>query len=523
MSQNSVEATMADLHRYFHIKASSREQGSNHIVVWQPVSTDDVSRIPVVYVANETENSGVELHELEELTRYLELNKSKSVTWLRTCSQAVGLLIEFLFFKINTEKNEASSVRWSDRRDILFDFIDLLSRGTVRFESGLQNDATNLYWFPKSHERMKALFNALSQFLQHIDDDLTRWKSAIYLNGSDYSLKDFIINIKNERIRNNVRLLNHLNNKKFKAKNPIFPTLNGKHDRTSSETPKFNENHVVDMLSVGFISRGNIDHTARLLAFFLFLYGTRASEIFHLFLSDIDYENDNYKIRIYHPEHSQIRSGNNLTTRKLFLQTHFSLLPRNLLHDRFAVGWKSVSNDIHGAELYAIPVDEFKEYFKMTLTHYISIVRPEIMRIRKLRGLSDHPYLLVGTGKTWGDETGEIGDPYTMSAFRSAWDRAIGRLSRFHDDSDIINQKTAGYTIHAARHFYGTFMANLGMDQLRLQRVLHHKSIFSSSVYVEPSAVEINEYLNLKSHEPLQKRYRNMTEALRFQKNRRFQ
>ena len=54
---------------------------------------------------------------------------------------------------------------------------------------------------------------------------------------------------------------------------------------------------------------------------------------------------------------------------------------------------------------------------------------------------------------------------------------------------------STGTTPHGHRHAYGQRLADAGVDELTLQRVMHHKSPTSQSVYTEAPAAKIAEVL----------------------------
>jgi integrase len=144
------------------------------------------------------------------------------------------------------------------------------------------------------------------------------------------------------------------------------------------------------------------------------------------------------------------------------------------------------------------------------------------MRLRRAKGLPDHNYLFVGSGKMFGNNTNAIGEPYTIEAFRSAWKAAIGRVSNLRDDPNLTVAKRKGTTPHGARHFYGTFLKTIGCDGEIIAECMHHKSPFSHLRYTQLMPSEINEILEGKEASPSSSDFmkRSVSEAVAAQSRR---
>jgi integrase len=93
-----------------------------------------------------------------------------------------------------------------------------------------------------------------------------------------------------------------------------------------------------------------------------------------------------------------------------------------------------------------------------------------------------HPFLFVS------QKVGFESDPYTVDSYRQAHARAVGRIG-------LVSSRSTGTTPHGHRHAYGQRLADAEVDELIIQRVMHHKSPSSQGVYTEAPAAKIEEAL----------------------------
>jgi hypothetical protein len=210
--------------------------------------------------------------------------------------------------------------------------------------------------------------------------------------------------------------------------------------------------------------------------------GLRESEPFHLFVSDVgvDPQNPNSAVvRLYHPEQGAAPldyvdplSGRHVAgDREEYLRVRWRMKPRTLMEGRFKAGWK----DLH----------LFDQREKYALVHwfapawgelFLDFFKPYIMHCRSRR--SQHPFLFVS------QKDGFEGDPYTVDSYRQAHARAVRRIG-------LVPVRALGTTPHGHRHAYGRRLADAEVDELTIQRVMHHKSPASQTVYTEPRAAVI--------------------------------
>ncbi len=155
-----------------------------------------------------------------------------------------------------------------------------------------------------------------------------------------------------------------------------------------------------------------------------------------------------------------------------------------------------MKSDGEGALVYWLPVPGLPEAMAAAIQSYLANVRAPAMRLRRALGLPDHPYLLVSTGHGEGANAAKVGDPYSMSAFRSSWVRAVDRLRRETGDPSLVVAKENGTTIHGSRHFYAKFLEKAGLDGAVLAECLHHLNAFSHLAYQTYSADEVSAALS---------------------------
>jgi integrase len=111
---------------------------------------------------------------------------------------------------------------------------------------------------------------------------------------------------------------------------------------------------------------------------------------------------------------------------------------------------------------------------------FLTFLKLYITHCRSQRNL--HPFLFVSQKARF------KGDPYTVDSYRQAHARAVRRIGLFP-------ARSTGTTPHGHRHAYGQRLADVGVDELTIQRVMHHKSPTSQVVYTEAPAAKIGEVL----------------------------
>lgn len=220
--------------------------------------------------------------------------------------------------------------------------------------------------------------------------------------------------------------------------------------------------------------------------------GTRHSEPYHLWFNDVIPQTDgSCKVFLRHPSESSICiPGEHERTRQQYLNEH-GLLPRNNNSNNksYKAGWKNlqVNEDYSAPILFIDPEAEIM--FRELYIIYIKYYRPKLMSQRMANGGYRHPFLFVNN---W---DGDIGAPYSMTAYKEALSRAYERLNRIHG-LNIEQSKYSGTSPHGMRHYYGQALVDLGMDQKIIQKCMRHRTIHAQSVYTEPDGKRIKAHLD---------------------------
>ncbi len=150
-----------------------------------------------------------------------------------------------------------------------------------------------------------------------------------------------------------------------------------------------------------------------------------------------------------------------------------------------------MANDDRITQAYWLPIPALRRRVHYLLYRYLTVTRPSIMS-RRPAHVFNHPFLFVSARAHDG---GHVGDPYTVRAFRHAWDAAIKRLSRRMGDAEIRPLKSLGTTPHGSRHFAGHFLKLLRVPTEIITRVMNHRDPTSQEAYGRLSAFEVNELL----------------------------
>ncbi|MBB3148223.1 integrase [Phyllobacterium trifolii] len=365
--------------------------------------------------------------------------------------------------------------------------------------SGLY-DETGLYWSPcPSLDLLKSLGFSLEKFLDYlrINDrigDPANLYDIMPSDGPDY-LESTFAAIK----VSGFSFLKHLNNDDPAQKQTrMFSRIIGKEDRTYTPSPtkRFPVQLLIPFLSEGFdtgnldsITQTTFDETGRMLAILL-LGGSRRSEPLHLWTNDLHVVDDRLVVFLRHPQ--QFCDGGGTENRQSTLIRKYNMLPRNIRADKCKAGWKNLllDNDF-SCQMHFLPWPGAREFLVRSYYHYIKNVRNPVMRIRKHRGLPDHPFFLINTRAIPSQGT-EIGDPYTVAASIGSWRRAFARTIAKNPSVTLHVSKYHGTTPHGLRHLYGHTLASLGHNEIAIQKMMHHKSPLSSRVYTLSTDSEIN-------------------------------
>jgi hypothetical protein len=166
--------------------------------------------------------------------------------------------------------------------------------------------------------------------------------------------------------------------------------------------------------------------------------------------------------------------GDQTTTRRVHLARCFNAHPRpdlRLIHggERRALwaGWKGMleTNEArHISQVVWADQEAAREYLAM---YEIILDRQFDLGVER-----SHPYLLVNLDRRHPDEAGT---PLKLSNIAKAWERAVTRVG--------LKPYRFGASIHGMRHFYKSYIEELGLKKKVIQLMMHHRSIDSQDVY----------------------------------------
>ena len=88
--------------------------------------------------------------------------------------------------------------------------------------------------------------------------------------------------------------------------------------------------------------------------------------------------------------------------------------------------------------------------------------------------------------------TNQSGQPETISNFRGIYKRAVTAIG-------LNVGRYNGTTLHGHRHSYGYRLASLGLDQLLIQKALHHKNPFSCLSYLHFTSEDLRQRIQAAS------------------------
>ena len=84
--------------------------------------------------------------------------------------------------------------------------------------------------------------------------------------------------------------------------------------------------------------------------------------------------------------------------------------------------------------------------------------------------------------------TNTLGEPETIKNFQRLHKNAVERIG-------LLCKKELGTTEHGHRHAYGFRARQAGLNQVEIQKAMHHKSPASCLVYIKPTLEEVQDKL----------------------------
>lgn len=240
---------------------------------------------------------------------------------------------------------------------------------------------------------------------------------------------------------------------------------------------RFPEDQIERLLYLGFEKNGVIDYKSQAITMLMNYGGLRKSEIFHIYTSDITLNPNKPKealVRVYHPELGSSPDPY-FKNRQEYLLTKTSYKPRNnyLFSERLYAGWKTplLTSKLGYFEVIFNPPEKAKE-FLLIWANYLKYQRVEPSKS------NPHPFAFTNT----------LGEPETVKNFQRLHKKAVERIG-------LTCKKSLGTTEHGHRHAYGFRARQAGLNQVEIQKAMHHKSPTSCLIYIKPTLEEVQEKL----------------------------
>ncbi|MDM1735350.1 site-specific integrase [Acinetobacter towneri] len=386
--------------------------------------------------------------------RYLAWFNSKSEAWKERSCYALKLLLKY----INATPNLDSATK------VLKAFTEALITGTIH--SPNNTDPLELYWRPRTvRDTNNLLFHIThyTDFLALQDEHATNRvnsfrKATSYeerLNWCAYYHKQANV------------FLNHLTKKDLSLQK-VRLVGSYREDLIDFEyAVRFPEDQIERLLYLGFEKNGVIDYKSQAITMLMNYGGLRKSEIFHIYTSDITLNPNKPKealVRVYHPELGTSPDPY-FKNRREYLLAKTSYKPRNnyLFSERLYAGWKTplLTSKLGYFEVVFNPPEKAKE-FLLIWANYLKYQRLEPSKS------NPHPFAFTNT----------LGEPETIKNFQRLHKKAVERIG-------LTCKKSLGTTEHGHRHAYGFRARQAGLNQVEIQKAMHHKSPTSCLVYIK--------------------------------------
>lgn len=472
-----------------------REVGLNFIVQHQTTIVHGVKRHwPRLHFHEQVEGD-TRLTTFDVLDDYFHDHpRYKDQSRLNT-ARALGLFADFSGAKLQTmSQKELSAPDEVMERQLLRGFAIALVDGTIDVKEPYKTDPLGLGWRPRGHKRARTYLSALTNVLAWMAqrEETSRWQ---WISKSATSSKlgaAGALRVASElAIRKRHSLLQHLKgNERVPLWYDFAEGIIAPEKAKTLAVHSFSSKWAAPFLFDCFDLEDEAQMTAATMAAVLFASGFRMSEPLHTFTSDVQVVDGMIHLFAQHPAGGVVQnSRGEKVTRAAYLR-EFGLNPRDSVPGRFHAGWKGMANDDVLTQAYWLPIPALRRRVQALLMRYLTVTRPQIMA-RRPPSAFNHPFLFVSAR----DGAGTVGDPYTMSAFRSAWNAAVRRLSRLLDDPLIKPKKDLGTTPHGARHHYGRFLKLIEVPSEIITKTMNHRDPSSQEQYGRPSASEVNDLL----------------------------
>lgn len=435
----------------------------------------------VLYVLYKTDRTGRTL-ELPALftesgvvishLRYLSFYHDRSQSWITKSIYALKLLIEYI---------QANTHSFDSVVELLKSFISALSAGTIEWTK--LDDTSGLYWKPRQPVDVNNILRQITQYTGWLETQKGYKKNRAnpFREATDYEQR--LAWCAYYQKKSSI-FLGHLMDRSTameaiaKARfitAPRAPLIR------NEKLFRFPEEKMPELLSNGLIKAHThsqmpeykrLDYKNIAITMLLHYGGLRISEVMHLYLGDITLDPSNYGalVRVYHPAYGQSPDPD-FANRKAYLNARYGMKPRNeyRFSERLFAGWKIpvLTDKRNFFEVFFTP-DEMREQFLDTWVNYL--------KYQRIDPPSDNPHPFAFTN--------QLGAPETIKNFRRLHEKAISVIG-------LNRGRYNGTTEHCHRHAYGYRLAEMGLDQIAIQKAMHHRNPNSCLTYIQHTSEDI--------------------------------
>lgn len=397
--------------------------------------------------------------------RYLAWFNRKSQSWKERSIYSLRLLLEYL--------NSVSAETATSITQHLKGFSENIIAGTINLKT--LDDPSGLFWRSRSTRDA----NSILFHITHYTDFL-----ALQDDYQSERANPFRVATRHEERLNwcayyhkqqNV-FLNHLSDQTSAKAEASRVRLVGNFVEQKIDNQKvtrFPEEHLERLLYLGFSTNNGTDYRSQAMTMLLNYGGLRKSELFHIYVSDITQHPtrpDEALVRVYHPEYGR-SPDQSYKNRKEYLAQETEYKPRTQyqLSERLYAGWKAplLTSKEYFFEVVFSPPEKAKDFLSIWVNY---------LKFQRADPASNDPHPFAFTN--------DRGKPDTLKNFQRRHRNAVERIG-------LECAKELGTTEHCHRHSYGYRLRQYGLDQISIQKAMHHKSPMSCLVYIKPTDEEV--------------------------------
>lgn len=404
---------------------------------------------------------------LVSLLQYLS-EKPRSNSWRAKVTASVAMLLDYIAL---------SGIPFDNPTTLLKSFRTALKSGTIDLNL---EDPTGLYWPNRSQENADDIVSLLTGYT----DWLTKQPghSGGVMNPIREATKhEEKLNWCAYHHRQDNKLLSHLTSDEEREMNRFRREVG--RERASpvilDEVKRFPKEHFNTLLDEGFViasSRSEhkhlrIDYKSQAMTLLMNYGGLRKSELFHIYLDDIeiDVERCEAIVRVHHPSKGRAPEKG-YKDREDYLLRKFRMKPRteHLKSESLHAGWKAPTTNKQMFFVVDFYPPSKSQEFLLAFQNYLLYQRVDAK--------DRHPFAFTNSKSR----------PETIKNFQRLHRAAVERIG-------LRCYKYDGTTEHGHRHAYGYRLAENGFSQIEIQRSMHHAHPDSCLAYLQRTDQEVRE------------------------------